>query len=125
MRKAARRQAGFGVATHESRCMLPADPAFLTRSVRATLADMPTVFLPTQLRDLTGGVARIEADGASIREVLDQLERRFPGVRARLCEDDGLLPSLQISVDNTSTRKLSTKVQSTSEVHFLPAIGGG
>ena len=86
---------------------------------------MPTVFLPTQLRDLTGGVAQMEAAGTSLHEVLNELEARFPGVRARLCDEDGLLPGLQVSVDNTSTRKLSTKVESSSEIHFLPAIGGG
>lgn len=86
---------------------------------------MPTVFLPTQLRDLTDGVTQVEVEAESLRLVLDALECRFPGVRARLCDDDGLVPGLQVSVDNTSTRKLSTKTNPTSEIHFLPAIGGG
>ena len=86
---------------------------------------MPTVFVPMQLRDLTGGAAQLQAAGGSLGEVLDELESRFPGVRTRLCDDDGLLPGLQVSVDNTSTRKLSTRVESSCEIHFLPAIGGG
>jgi len=86
---------------------------------------MPTVFVPTQLRDLTGGAAQMEVAGTSLKEVLDKLEAQFPGVRARLCDDDGLLPGLQVAVNNTSTRKLSTKLESSSEIHFLPAIGGG
>jgi molybdopterin synthase sulfur carrier subunit len=86
---------------------------------------MPTVFLPQQLRDLTDGVRQIEIEAETLRQAIDALEKRFPGVQGRLCDDSGLLPGLQVSVDNLSTRKLSTKLQSSSEIHFLPAIGGG
>lgn len=86
---------------------------------------MPTVFLPSQLRDLTDGVTQIDVEAESLRQVIAALEDRFAGIQARLCDEDGLLPGLQIAVDSTSTRKLSTKVGSASEIHFLPAIGGG
>ena len=86
---------------------------------------MATVFLPSQMRDLTGGVVQVDSTGTSLAQILDELEARFPGIRERLCDEDGLQPGLQISIDNTSTRKLSTKVESNSEIHFLPAIGGG
>ncbi len=65
----------------------------------------------------------VEAD--SVRGVVEELQRRFPGIEERLCENGGLLPGLQISVDQVLTRSLSTKVEAASEVHFLPAIGGG
>jgi molybdopterin synthase sulfur carrier subunit len=86
---------------------------------------MPTVFLPQQLRDLTDGVKQLDIEAETLRQAIDSLEERFPGVKRRLCDDSGLLPGLQVSVDNLSTRKLSTKLLPSSEIHFLPAIGGG
>ena len=87
---------------------------------------MPTVFIPAQLRDLTGGIAQIEVDGATVREAIQGLEHQFPGIEQRLCRGDGLIPGLQVSIDHVMTgRGLRAKLQPTSEVHFLPAIGGG
>ncbi len=86
---------------------------------------MPRVFIPTQLRDLTDGLSEIDLEGNTLREVVDAFEMRFPGVKGRLCEDNQLMPGLQVSIDHVSTRSMSVKVTPTSEVHFLPAIGGG
>jgi molybdopterin synthase sulfur carrier subunit len=87
---------------------------------------MPKVFIPPQMRDLTDGTAEIEVPGATVGEVVDGLEARFPGLRDRLCADDQLAPALQVSVDHVMTnRGLRARVQPNSEVHFLPAFGGG
>lgn len=87
---------------------------------------MPLVFIPPQMRDLTGGAAQIEVAGANVREVVAGLDEKFPGLRARICTGDELAPSLQVSIDHVmSTRGLRAKVLPTSEVHFLPAFGGG
>ena len=87
---------------------------------------MPRVFIPAQLRDVTGGSAEIEADGGTVRELVAALELQFPGIRERLCTGDDLLPALQVSIDGTFTRRgLAAKVQPDSEVHFLPVFGGG
>ena len=87
---------------------------------------MPRVFIPAQLRDLTDGLAEIELSGdCSLRDVVAALDERFPGVNQRLCQDDQLLPGLQVSIDHVSARALSARVGADSEVHFLPAIGGG
>ena len=87
---------------------------------------MPTVFIPTQMRDLTQGVAQIVVVGDTVAAVMDELERQFPGIRQRLCRGDSLMPGLQVSVDSTVTlRGLRTRLQPGSEVHFLPAFGGG
>jgi molybdopterin synthase sulfur carrier subunit len=87
---------------------------------------MPHVFIPAQLRQLTGGAAQIEVPGATVREVIAALEARFPGVQQRLCPGGELSPSLQVSIDSTmSSQGLRAKVGPNSEVHFLPAIGGG
>jgi len=87
---------------------------------------MATVFIPAQLVEMTAGQSRIQISGKSVRDLVNQLEAQFPGIKARLCDRDELSPSLQVSVDDIfSTRGLLTKVGPDSEVHFLPAIGGG
>ncbi len=87
---------------------------------------MARVFIPTQLLELTGGALEVETGGSMVREVVDELENRFPGIKARLCSGDQLSPQLQVSVDDAiSSRGLSAPVGGNSEVHFLPAIGGG
>ncbi|GAA4440544.1 MoaD/ThiS family protein [Bremerella cremea] len=87
---------------------------------------MATVFIPAQWRDLTDQQSRVEIEAPSLRELVDQLDRRFPGIHTRLCQGDAVRPSIQISVDGILTsRNLRTPLTSESEVHFLPAIGGG
>lgn len=87
---------------------------------------MPRVFIPPQLRDLTGGVAQVEAAGETVLDVIDSLDLVHPGLKARLCAGDKLAPGLQISIDHTmSPRGLRAKLSPHSELHFLPVIGGG
>ena len=87
---------------------------------------VPTVFIPPQLRALTGGLSQTDVEGRTVRELIDRLEERFSGVRQRLCEGDELKPSLSVTVDgDISSRGLLHRLQPDSEVHFLPAIGGG
>jgi len=90
---------------------------------------MPRIFIPSQLRDLTGGIAQVELDANdadTVRDVVEELELRFPGIQERLCKNDELSPSLQVSIDHRMTgRGLLAKVGPQSEVHFLPVLGGG
>ena len=87
---------------------------------------MPRVFIPTQLRDLTGGFDEVEVAGSNVRELVEQLESRFPGMQKRICSEGELSPSLQVSIDGTFSRRgLDARVSPTSEVHFLPIFGGG
>lgn len=87
---------------------------------------MPRVHIPPLLRNLTGGVEFVDIPGKTVRQVIDGLESRFPGVRERLCEGDAIKPGLAVAVDgNIGSRGLSQKVEAKSEVHFLPAVGGG
>ncbi len=87
---------------------------------------MPLVFIPSQLRGLTGGEAQVELPAGSVREVVEALEARFPGIKERLCQGDELAPGLQLSIDHVmSSRGLRAKLSPRSEVHFLPAFGGG
>ena len=87
---------------------------------------MPRVFIPPLLKSLTDGEVAINIDAGSVRHVIAELDARFPGVAARLCEDGDLKPGLTVAVDgHVSSIGLLQKVGETSEVHFLPAIGGG
>jgi molybdopterin synthase sulfur carrier subunit len=87
---------------------------------------MATVFIPSQWRDLTGGVASCQVAGASLREIAVVLEQQFPGVAERLCEGESIAAGLAVSIDGAiASRGLRSPVQPASEIHFLPAIGGG
>ena len=85
---------------------------------------MAIVFIPPQLRQLTGA-AQVEIEGGNIREVVEQMDSKFPGIADRLLDNGELSPALQFSVDHVMTRILSTKVKPKTEIHFLPVIGGG
>ena len=87
---------------------------------------MARVWIPALLRDVTGGAETVIVPGASVRQVIEELERLHPGARARLCEGDALRAGLAAVVDNEVARLgLLQPVGPDSEVHFLPAIGGG
>lgn len=87
---------------------------------------MATLFIPAQWRDLTGQQTEVEIDATTLREAISELDRRFPGIHTRLFENDAVRPSIQISVDGSlNSRNLRTPLSAASEVHFLPAIGGG
>ena len=87
---------------------------------------MPRVFIPPLLRPLTEGRDIIDVAGQSVGELIDALDRQFPGLRARLVEGDRLKPGLSVGIGTkVSSRGLSSKVGPDDEVHFLPAIGGG
>ncbi|MCS5629674.1 MAG: MoaD/ThiS family protein [Pirellulaceae bacterium] len=87
---------------------------------------MATIFIPAQLRILTAGTEKLEMDVHNVREVIDQLEQQFPGIRDRLCQENQISPSLQVSIDSVITsRGMIAKIQPNSEVHFIPAIAGG
>ena len=78
------------------------------------------------LQPLTGGVKQLDYDAANLRQVIEQLEQSFPGIKDKLVEDDRIRPNLAVAVDGEVARMgLLEKVTETSEVHFVPAIGGG
>ena len=68
----------------------------------------------------------MDYDAANLRQVIEQLEQSFPGIKEKLVEDDRIRPNLAVAVDGEVARMgLLEKVTETSEVHFVPAIGGG
>jgi len=87
---------------------------------------MARVWIPSLLRDLTGGGETVTVPGVSVRQVIDELDRLHPGVRDRLCDGDSLRRGLAAVVDGEVARLgLLQAVGPDSEVHFLPAIAGG
>jgi sulfur-carrier protein len=87
---------------------------------------MPRVFIPPLLRKLAGGAESLVVPGNSVREVIESLEQRYPGIGEHLREGDRLRAGLNVVVDaDVSPRGLLQKVGPESEIHFLPAIGGG
>jgi molybdopterin synthase sulfur carrier subunit len=87
---------------------------------------MATVFIPALLRKLTRGKDRTQATGTTLREIIDDLERQFPGFRERVVENGDLAGSVAVSIDGeVITGGLSESVSAESEVHFVPAIAGG
>ncbi len=77
---------------------------------------------------ITGGNKTVRVAGASVRQVINNLDSEYPGIRALLCDDDGtdLLPGIAVIIDGeTSQLGLLERVEENSEVHFLPALGGG
>jgi molybdopterin converting factor small subunit len=87
---------------------------------------MPRAFIPPALRSMTAGQSEVDVDGATVRAVIDALETRFRGIKARLCEDDRLRTGLIVTVGSAvATAGLRAKVGPDDEVHFTPALGGG
>jgi molybdopterin synthase sulfur carrier subunit len=92
--------------------------------VRVSLVAL--VFVPSLMQPLTGGKDRVEVAGSTVRQVVDNLEAEYPGIKDRLVEDRRIKPNIAVAVDGEITPLgLLEKVGENSEVHFLPAIGGG
>ena len=80
------------------------------------------------MQSLTGGQQIVRVEGTTVRQLINNLERQFPGTRARLYdeEEDELLPGVAVIVDGeTGQLGVLERVREDSEVHFLPAIAGG
>jgi molybdopterin synthase sulfur carrier subunit len=87
---------------------------------------MPRLFIPSRVRPLAGGAEEVDVQATSVRQAIAELDERFPGIRDRLCKGDELKPGLTVAVDgNISSLGLLQKLDPESEVHFLPAVGGG
>ena len=87
------------------------------------------VKLPTILRKHAGGEARIAADGATLREILKDLESRYPGITKNvLTEDGGLHRFINVYVNDEDVRylgSLETELQDGDTISILPAVAGG
>jgi molybdopterin synthase sulfur carrier subunit len=91
-----------------------------------SFSPMPTVVIPALLRKFTAGVERVEVPGRTVRELIRNLGDRFPGIADQLLEDGDIRPSVAVSIDGEmATGGVLDSVRDDSEVHFIPALGGG
>lgn len=87
---------------------------------------MPVVWIPSLLRSSTDGQECLTVAGSTVGEVIDELALRFPEIRSRLCAGNELRPGIAVAVDGSIARLgIREQVAENSEVHFLPAVGGG
>lgn len=88
-----------------------------------------TVIIPTPLRRFTDGIETVEVSASTVGEIFGELESRFPGIRARLCEENGdLRRFINVYVDGEDIRfldRLDTPVGPQAEISIVPAIAGG
>jgi len=90
---------------------------------------MTTVRIPVPLRRFTGGAEEVAASGATVAEILNDLDRNHSGLKARICEEDGKIRRfVNIYVNDEDIRfmqSLGTPVGDGDELSIVPAIAGG
>jgi molybdopterin synthase sulfur carrier subunit len=87
---------------------------------------MATVVIPALLRKYTGGEDRVAVKGRTIGQVIEELSTKYPELREHLLEDGDVKPSVAVSIDGEmGTGGVLDRVGETSEIFFIPAIGGG
>ena len=84
------------------------------------------VRIPSPLRAYTGGAANVRAEGDTVADVLDDLDRRFPGLRFRVVDEQGRLREhMTVWLDGERCRDLSAPVGDLDEVVLMQALSGG
>jgi sulfur-carrier protein len=87
------------------------------------------VLIPTPLQKFTRDQATIECEGGTITELLDSLEQSCPGIKERLCDEQGNLRRfINFYVNSEDIRFLdgaNTSLQAGDEVSIVPAVAGG
>lgn len=84
------------------------------------------VALPTPLAGYTGHRREVEADGATLAELLRDLDRRYPGIRFRMIdEQDAIRPHIKIFVNRVQESSLARRLAPADEVLVVAALSGG
>lgn len=87
------------------------------------------VVIPTPLRRFTDGEARVSASGATVAELIDDLEARYPGLKERICDPDGQIRrfvNIFVNGENVRDREgADTPLQPGDEIGVIPAMAGG
>jgi hypothetical protein len=87
---------------------------------------LAVVYIPPLLQALTGGRSMVEVAGATVGEVIGNLDRQWPGIGERLAEQGRLRANISVAVDGEiSPIGMLEAVEPSSEVHFVAAIKGG
>jgi molybdopterin synthase sulfur carrier subunit len=84
------------------------------------------VVLPTPLAEYTAHRREVEAHGATLDELLRDLDRRFPGIRFRVVDEQGAIrPHIKIFVNRAQESRLGRPLAPTDEVLVVAALSGG
>ena len=90
---------------------------------------MPSVLIPTPLRKLTNELETVSGAGATVGELIDNLDQAFPGLKDRVCDEAGNVRRfVNIYVNGEDIRFLeekATAVKDSDEISIVPAIAGG
>ena len=90
---------------------------------------MPTIRIPTPLRKFTQGNDEVTISGATVGEILTNIEAAHPGIRERICDPKGNVRRfINIFVGDEDIRflkNLETEVADNDEISIIPAIAGG
>ena len=88
-----------------------------------------TVRIPTPLQRLTSGQGEVQCEGSNVGELLKDLEKRYPGIQERICDEQGKLRRfVNIFVNEEDIRFLQgdqTAIKDGDDVSIIPAIAGG
>jgi sulfur-carrier protein len=87
------------------------------------------VLIPTPLRSLTDGQARVSGSGGTVGGLLAELDVRYPGLKERICEEDGdIRRFVNVFVNGENVREregAATALKPGDEVGIIPAMAGG
>ena len=84
------------------------------------------VHIPSPLFSYTNNQREVEAQGDTLRALLLDLDRRFPGIRFRMIdEQDAVRPHMRLFVNGEQSWNLDAPLSPSDEVHILQALSGG
>jgi molybdopterin converting factor small subunit len=87
---------------------------------------MALVFIPSLMRSLTEQKDRVPIEGKTLRQVVENLDQQYPGMKELIVENDRVRPGLALAINGViATTGLMAAVPDEAEVQILPAIGGG
>ncbi len=87
------------------------------------------VRVPTPLRKFTQGVDEVNAQGANVKSVVEDLEKKYPGIKERICDESGKIRRfVNVYVNGDDIRflqNLETSIKEGDNISIVPAIAGG
>lgn len=90
---------------------------------------MVNVKIPTPLRKITKNQGEVVAEGDTVIALIDNLEKKYPGIKKRLLDEKGEIRKfINIYIDEEDIRFLqgkNTKIKGKKEITIVPAIAGG
>ena len=87
------------------------------------------VRIPTPLQKLAGGQGEVMVDAATVQQMIDTLEKNYPGMKDRLCDEKGKIRRfVNVYLNEEDIRfldKEATALKTSDEISIVPAIAGG